>query len=83
LSFKTAVENVALPLLSGRVAQEARTRFSRVGLQTRPALPAEMSGGQKQRRARRDHKPRILLADEPTGALDSKTSADIMTLSPR
>lgn len=89
LPFKTAAENVALPLFYQGVSRKkrdalAREHLERVGLlDWAMHLPAEMSGGQKQRvsiaRALIS-KPRVLLADEPTGALDSKTSAQIMEL---
>jgi putative ABC transport system ATP-binding protein len=89
LSFKTAAENVALPLLYQGVSRKKRDALAleyldRVGLKDWAMhLPAEMSGGQKQRVAIARAlvtKPRVLLADEPTGALDSKTSDQIMTL---
>jgi len=89
LSFKTAAENVALPLFYQGVSRKKRNEMAlayldRVGLADWAGhLPAEMSGGQKQRVAIARAlvtKPSILLADEPTGALDSKTSEQIMTL---
>jgi putative ABC transport system ATP-binding protein len=89
LPFKTAVENVALPLFYQRVARRTRNAvameyLARVGLEAwAEHLPAELSGGQKQRVAVARAliaKPRVLLADEPTGALDSKTSEQLMDL---
>ncbi len=89
LSFKTAAENVALPLFYQGVSRKKRNALAleyldRVGLKDWALhLPSEMSGGQKQRVAIARAlitKPRILLADEPTGALDSKTSDQIMDL---
>lgn len=89
LPFKTAVENVALPLYYQGVARRQRTRtamqyLERVGLaEWAEHRPSEMSGGQKQRVAIARAliaKPRVLLADEPTGALDSATSVQIMDL---
>jgi putative ABC transport system ATP-binding protein len=89
LAFKTAAENVALPLFYQGVSRGKRNDLAleyldRVGLKDWAMhLPAEMSGGQKQRVAIARAlvtKPRILLADEPTGALDSKTSEQIMDL---
>ena len=89
LSFKTAAENVALPLFYQGVSRGKRNALAldyldRVGLKDWALhLPAEMSGGQKQRVAIARAlitKPRVLLADEPTGALDSTTSGQIMDL---
>lgn len=90
LSRTTALENVELPLLYGGVksaaARAARAKESlvRVGLGERiDHLPNQLSGGQQQRVAIARalvNRPPLLLADEPTGALDSKTSIEVMTL---
>jgi len=89
LSFKTALENVALPLYYQGVSRAERNRrareyLARVGLEDRAGhLPSELSGGQKQRVAIARAliaKPRLILADEPTGALDSETSYQIVDL---
>ncbi|MGN6107680.1 MAG: ABC transporter ATP-binding protein [Kofleriaceae bacterium] len=89
LPFKTALENVALPLYYQGVARRKRNQIAaqyleRVGLRDwAEHLPSEMSGGQKQRVAIARAligKPRLILADEPTGALDSATSRQIMDL---
>jgi putative ABC transport system ATP-binding protein len=89
LPFKSAVENVALPLFYQKVPRKKRNQIAldyldRVGLKDwADHLPSELSGGQKQRVAVARSliaKPRILLADEPTGALDSKTSDQLMKL---
>lgn len=89
LPFKTAVENVALPLYYQGVSRRTRNRtamqyLERVGLADwAEHRPSEMSGGQKQRVAIARAliaRPKIILADEPTGALDSTTSGQIMDL---
>jgi len=89
LPFKNAVENVALPLYYQGVSRRERNAraleyLTRVGLADwADHLPSEMSGGQKQRVAIARalvSQPRMILADEPTGALDSKTSHEIMEL---
>ncbi len=89
IAFKTAVENVELPLFYRGVPRKERHRqamgyLDRLGLTDwANHYPNEMSGGQKQRvaiaRALITH-PQIILADEPTGALDSKTSVEVMEL---
>jgi putative ABC transport system ATP-binding protein len=89
IPFKTAAENVALPLYYHRVPRRKRNALAlqyldRVGLLPwAEHRPSEMSGGQQQRVAVARaliSGPKVLLADEPTGALDSKTSAEIMDL---
>lgn len=85
----SALENVALPLVYAgmrkKVRRErAREALVRVGLEDRTSFnPTQLSGGQKQRVAiarAMVNKPKILLADEPTGALDSRSSAQVMEL---
>ena len=89
IGFKTAVENVELPLFYQGVSRRKRHQMAleyldRLGLKDWAShYPNEMSGGQKQRVAIARAlitRPRIVLADEPTGALDSKTSVEIMEL---
>ncbi len=89
ITFKNAVENVALPLFYQGVSRKKRNMMAmeyleRLGLaEWANHMPNEMSGGQKQRvaiaRALIAH-PQIILADEPTGALDSKTSVEVMEI---
>lgn len=89
ISFKNAVENVALPLYYQGVSRKKRNSIAleyldMVGLKDwAHHMPNEMSGGQKQRVAIARAliaKPQIILADEPTGALDSKTTVEVMEL---
>ncbi len=89
ISFKNALENVALPLFYQGVSRKKRNMLAmeyleRLGLaEWAGHNPNEMSGGQKQRVAIARAlitKPKIILADEPTGALDSKTSVEVMEL---
>ncbi len=89
LPVLSAVENVELPLLLlGTSANEARTRaleaLNDVGLGDRSQhRPAELSGGQQQRVAIARaivHRPAVVLCDEPTGNLDSRTSTEVLTL---
>lgn len=89
ISFKTAVENVELPLFYQGVSRKQRHNLAleyldRLGLADRAQhYPNELSGGQKQRvaiaRALIAH-PSLILADEPTGALDTVTAQDVMNL---
>ncbi len=89
LGFKTAAENVALPLYYQGVSRRKRNAIAleyldKVGLKPwANHLPSELSGGQKQRVAIARAliaKPSFILADEPTGALDSQTSQEVMDL---
>ena len=89
IPFKTAVENVELPLFYQGVSRRKRHQLAmdyldRLGLLPWAThSPNEMSGGQKQRVAIARAlitQPRIVLADEPTGALDSRTSVEVMEL---
>ena len=89
LSRQTALENVELPLTYAGVAKKERREralqaLTRVGLEDRVTFqPNQLSGGQKQRVAIARalvNRPKILLADEPTGALDSKSGAQVMEL---
>ena len=89
LSFKNAMENVALPLYYQKVSRKERNikaleYLERVGLKEwANHLPSEMSGGQKQRVAIARAligNPKVIFADEPTGALDSQTSIEVMDI---
>jgi putative ABC transport system ATP-binding protein len=89
LSFKSATENVALPLYYQKVGRKQRNILAleyldRVGLKDWAAhTPNELSGGQKQRVAIARAligKPKVIFADEPTGALDSTTSGEVMEI---
>ncbi|MBA3665656.1 MAG: ABC transporter ATP-binding protein [Bacteroidetes bacterium] len=89
LSFKNAVENVALPLYYQKVSRKERNLkaleyLDKMGLRDwANHLPSEMSGGQKQRVAIARAliaNPKVIFADEPTGALDSQTSLEVMNI---
>lgn len=89
ISYKTALENVALPLYYKGVNRKERLKIAldyleKVGLKDwANHLPNELSGGQKQRVAiarALATKPKVVLADEPTGALDSTTTDSVMDL---
>lgn len=89
IAFKNALDNIALPLFYQGVNRRERTRRAKelleaVGLTDwAHHLPSEMSGGQKQRVAIARSlagNPKVILADEPTGALDSETTVEVMQL---
>lgn len=89
IPFKNALENVALPLFYQNVSKKKRNAVAmdyleQLGLRDWAMhLPAELSGGQKQRVAVARAlitQPAVILADEPTGALDSRTSKEVMTV---
>lgn len=89
ISFKNAMENVALPLYYQGIKRKKRNQMAldyleMVGLKDwAHHMPSEMSGGQKQRVAIARAliaQPRVILADEPTGALDSVTTVEVMEL---
>lgn len=89
INYKNALENVALPLYYAGMGRKERNEIAmqyleKVGLADWAThLPSELSGGQKQRVAIARAlvtKPKVVLADEPTGALDSSTSHSVMEL---
>jgi putative ABC transport system ATP-binding protein len=89
ISFKNALENVALPLYYKNISRKKRNKIAmeyldKVGLlEWAEHMPSELSGGQKQRVAIARSliaNPKVILADEPTGALDSATSFEVMEI---
>jgi putative ABC transport system ATP-binding protein len=89
INYKTALENVAMPLFYQGLSRKERLKkandyLARMGIADRAThLPSELSGGQKQRVAIARAlvtQPKILLADEPTGALDTQNSREVMAL---
>ncbi len=89
LSFKNAMENVALPLYYQKVSRSKRNKLAleyldKMGIREwAHHMPSELSGGQKQRVAIARaliSQPKVILADEPTGALDSQTSQEVMEI---
>jgi putative ABC transport system ATP-binding protein len=89
LGFKNAMENVALPLYYQKVSRKERNKkaleyLDKMGLREwANHLPSELSGGQKQRVAIARAligNPKVIFADEPTGALDSQTSMEVMEI---
>ena len=89
ITYKTALENVALPLYYKGIGRKERQKIAleyldKVGLKDRANhIPSELSGGEKQRVAVARAlvtEPKVILADEPTGALDSVTSKSVMEL---
>lgn len=89
INYKSAIENVELPLYYQKVSRKKRHLLAMqylemLGMQDRAKhLPSELSGGQQQRIAIARAlvtQPKVILADEPTGALDSKTSEDVMQI---